>query len=308
MRTGAAWDEYLNVNYKVVGGVLKNDAWSGDFYVPVLGGDASLSNYTTGVTPAPNAAALAAAAEYGIVSVGSSGYIDLGPKVGALLRKPEWTIEFFVRVNADSNTMLSFANDNNINTNTAASWRGTLQFHNANMYFTALRNGAVGNGSVTGNGGLLGTNPNGSQGVFTGGSLGIATRTNQWIHMALIKRTNGTVRIMRNYGRAQNAVDTSYSMITDATSTFGSGDEELEDLRFGYLGKSVLSAVPTGVATNQANGTRGWYYGFKAYSKAVPLTGDGDVAYPNQGNATSPGTLRGDKKAMNDAFGFNNDD
>jgi hypothetical protein len=121
--------------------------------------------------------------------------------------------------------------------------------------------------------------------------------------MALIMKEDGTVRIMRNYGRAQNDFTNSYSRIT-TEAIFGSGSEELEDLRFGYLGRSVLNAA--GITGNQANGTRGWYYGFKAYSKAVPL--DDSDNYPNQGAAGTAGTLRGDKKVKNDAFGFNNND
>jgi hypothetical protein len=240
----------------------------------------------------------AAAASYGIVNAGNNGYIDLGNKVGALLRKPEWTIEFFIRVNANTNTMLSFANDNNINNTAAGSWRGTLLFHNDGMYFRALTNGAVGWDAARAD------TPTAAA-VVTGGSNGIYnTRLNQWIHMALIKRTDGTVRIMRNYGRAQNNQDnTGYSRLT-TEAIFGSGDEELEDLRFGYLGRSVLNAA--GITGNQANGTRGWYYGFKAYSKAVPL--DGSDNYPNQGAEGTAGTLRGDKKVMNDAFGFGNTD
>jgi len=310
MHSDAAWSDYLNVHYVASASGLENTAYSGTYYVPTLeesaatatglGGDgtvdAELAN--TVETGQPNKAPEGDVNNYGYyVKLGSDGYIDLGPTVGALLRKPEWTVEFYIRLQADAGTMLSFANDQPITDATNSPWRGTLLFHNSGMFFKALRNGAVGYNTGSQDGAT-------SEAVSTGNSGGIsAARRNQWVHLALVKRTDGTVRIMRNGVRAQNNfTNTGYNRITNE-AIFGSGDPTVDDLRFGYLGRSVLAN--SGVTGNTADGTpNAWIYGFKVYSKAAPLDGS-DNWNDNLGDISTPGTLWGDKKIMNDAFGFN---
>jgi len=199
--------------------------------------------------------------------------------------------------------MLSFANDQPITntnlTNTATNerWRGTLLFHNPGMYFKALYYGANNNGQ--------GSNDSPQNNVVsTGNSGGIgSTRTNQWLHLAVIKQTGGTVKLMRNGGRAQNnSGNTGYSQINN-NDTFGSGDPELEALRFGYVGRSVLAG--SGATGDVVNGTpNAWIYGFKVYSKAAPVTGtNDDLAGP-----PTQAELRTTKGTMNAAFGFSNTD
>jgi hypothetical protein len=70
-------------------------------------------------------------------------------------------------------------------------------------------------------------------------------------------------------------------------------------------GYTNSDAKLSNVTANTPNNT--WIYEFKAYSKSVPLTGTNDE-YPNMGAAGTAGTLRGDKKVMNDAFVLNNND
>jgi len=291
MRSGATWDEYLNVHYKAVSASeFKNNAYSGGFYSPALMGSTAQIKKQTGVGGAN------AGQEYFYVDLGNGGYIDLGPKVGALLRKPEWTVELWIWLPSDANTMMSFANDAAINTTSQSPWRGTVMFHNTGLWFSLFNNGVYNLSSIeTGNGAVV------TAGAAAGNSGGVGGRINQWLHLAIVKRnqTSDTIRIMRNWTKAMNGDTNNLSRIsTDAA--FGSGSTEEWDLRYGYLGRSVLSGVSS-LNANLRNTTidGGRIYEFKVYTKAVPLSGND---YPSRSD------LLTQKKNFNDAFGAGNND
>ena len=280
MRSAATVYDFLNVHYKVQDGVFKNVAYSGDYYTPTLMGTAAIATGGGG--------------SYGYVTTGAGtgnniGYIDLGPKVGALLRRGEFVLEIMIRVPADSGTMMSLANDANINTSTAANWRGTILFHNPALYFKAMNNGGV--GSTSGTEQSIDTN------ATTGNSGGIgSSRINQWVSVSLM-RSGNTINIMRNYGRAQSIPGTNVSRIT-TDPIFGSGDDELDDLRFAYLCRSVLMNSTINGAANVTGGTPAntFIYEFKVWSRAYALVNT--TEHPNMA------ALRADKFTLNDAFGY----
>jgi len=205
------------------------------------------------------------------------------------LRKPNFYVEFYVRVTGDTGTMLSFANDANINNTNASPWRGTVLFSNPGLYFRAANHGAVFPSNP-------GTEQSADEAAITGNSGGIGGRTNQWVNLGLMK-TGNNINIMRNWGRAQSTPGTNISRIT-TSEDFGSGDEEEYDLRYGYLGRSVL--VNSGYTTqnNMVIGTpNAYYYEIKVYSNNFTLVNT--TEHPNMA------AKRAEKKAMNDACGYN---
>jgi len=293
MQTGATPKDYLNVHYAFVDvdnvKVLQNIAPSGNFYVPTLESGATVDSSILG---------------YDVINLGASGYIDLGPKVGALLRKPEWTIEFYVYAQTNTGTLVSFSNDTDINNNANSPWRGVVTFSNPALWFRAYTYGRNSHSSgdasssafrsIGGSGGL---------GSFTGAVSG--NNGAQWAHIMLIK-SGQYIGIFRNWGMAINtghAYD--FNRISDSGTTFGSGNPELEDLRFAYLGKSPFdtSVFTSDDALQMANAR---FYGFKVYSKAwKTLTGATGVQLddPYSTPTKDQNTLRGEKKDMNDAWG-----
>jgi hypothetical protein len=282
MRTNAALDEFLNVHYKIDGGVLKNVAWSGEYYVPSLGGDATIQ----------------ARGNYNYINVGANGYIDLGEKIGALMRKPEWTIEFLAYIPSDSGTIFGIANRHPSTTGS-----GSIVLHNAALRLKAITSGTTGAASNT----AESTN----DASRTGGSLGLQNfsgNSAQWVHLGIIRRpdsyvtgytnsgagaASGTMRIIRNWGRAQNDRHIDFRKIS-TNANFGSVNDETYPMPYAYLGRGMF----TGVNADLNNGTpNGLYYEIKVWSKAVHL---GDDAYDNQAE------LRAVKGQMNSDFGYPN--
>jgi hypothetical protein len=260
LHSAATFDDFLNVSYEVQSGQLVNTAYSGIYYTPELKGTATI---VTG-------------GAYSAVHTGTNGYIDLGPKVGTLVRSSEWTIEFYIWTPNDSGHMLAFGNDPQITTTTAGNWRGTMVFLNPNLNFRIFTAGQTGQ-------------------TTTGNSGGIGTRTGGFVHLALVKQGN-YVNIYRNGSLAQNNRDTSFAALV-SNAVFGSGNDDLEPLRYGYLGRPMF--------TSQANVSNVRFYGFKVYSKAIyPVTsGSGTVYF--DGSSVGPLTtaMRTFKATLSTAFG-----
>ncbi|MCL2879745.1 MAG: LamG domain-containing protein, partial [Treponema sp.] len=295
MHTGAIWSDYLNVYYAVdENGVFRNLAPSGDYYTPTL---------MDGAVVEQSASANAQIPLYNngyYVNVGN-GYIDLGPKVGAILRKTDWVIEFYIHLpdGVTEVTPISFANDANITDTNSSPWRGTFSLSQNALNLRALYNGA--------NGWNLGSNSSvQSTGISTGNSGGITTgRTNMWLNLMLVKVPAGNCFVERNWGRAQNQQDnTGYNQLA-TDPRFGSGDPSVDDFRYAYLGKSIF-ANAAGVSGGQATGTPGaFYYELKVYSKSpanMPSAGDPFI------DAATKASNIADKAAMNTAFGYGNTD
>jgi hypothetical protein len=271
LRANAVFEDFLIAKLEVnEQGQLVNTAPTGTAFNPTLQGTASVVSSTVGETV------------YKAVNTGSSGYIDLGPKLGALLLNTQWTIEFYINTPSDAGDMLAFANEE-----TPAS-RGTVRFHNPALWFRTHTAGT--GGTTTGLGGS--------------GGLGSA-RTNRWVHLTLVRDGN-YVGIYRNGGVAQNNQGINFSALT-TDPIFGADPAVSSDpLRFGYLGKTLTG---TAVANVQ-------FYGFKAYAAAiVPITADRfanatlDGGTTTGADASEEGTpitwaMRQFKAALNAAFGL----
>ena len=294
MRSAATWEENLAVHYKVENGVFRNIAWSGDYYQPVLRGNAAIAGPGSG-----NANSYGQYVTLGTgTSTATGGYIDLGPKVGALMRLPNFTIEVLYRYPAGDNpntTVLSFANDppNTITNTNAGSFRGTIVYSNGGLFFRAFNAGA--------NGGAAGSGTNNAQVVSTGNSAGIAGRVNQWVNLGLVRGTGtNIIRVQRNWTRAQNEIGTDVSRITN-NAAFGSGDPEVDDLRFGWVGRSVLDQAGT-AALAYFRPANTWVYEIKVWSINYALTDDLNITSPTRT------TRLNELRAMNTAFGYGQTD
>ncbi|MCL2410011.1 MAG: hypothetical protein FWC97_00060 [Treponema sp.] len=293
MREGAVWSEFLNVHFAVdEHGVFRNMAPSGEFFQPTLRGGAVVAQSEREQTRF-------AQFNYGyFINLGDGGYIDLGPKVGALLRQSEWTIEFFVRVPVNTvGTWLSFGNDENINTTSADNWRGTLNFTNNNMWLRALDHGALGHNQGRQGDGTQNAVPHA---VVVGDSLGVAHRIDQWLHISLVRLPNGNIRILRNWNQAMNGpLNTGFGRLA-TNPIYGSGDPELEDFRFGYLGRSLLVNSGAGGDADLGFPDGSFIYDFRVYSRASMLHDAGAGAgHPDGDNLWDTVSAQ-----LNTAFGF----
>ncbi|MCL2879470.1 MAG: hypothetical protein FWF29_04415, partial [Treponema sp.] len=282
MGIGASEEEFLNVHYEAVQGMgLQNTAESGNYYTPSLSGDA--------------AAAANASAGINYIDIGSNGYINLGSKIGALIRKPEWTIEFYMRTTSDTGTMVSFANDNNISTTANTPWRGVFTFVNPNLTVKAYNHGRYGNAATN-------STPSNSDYVATGNSGGLGSgHTNEWVHLMLIKSSDGGINIFRNGDCAQNARANDFSRLnTDAA--FGAADADTDPLQFAYLGQSPFRNISASASDSDVQYVpHVYFYDFKMYSKAlIPHNGTDQTTVDNY--------LKSDRVAvkskLNSAFGY----
>jgi hypothetical protein len=262
MKADAVFEDFLVVNLEVDNtGNLVNTAPGTAYGNPSLSGTASVITSTVGET------------EYKAIDTGASGYIDLGPKLGGLLRKTQWTIEFYLNTPSDAGDMLAFANEE-----TPAS-RGTVRFFNGGLNFRTQTAGSGGTQTNTGNSG------------------GIGARAGKWVHLVLVRNGNN-ILIFRNGGVAQNNRDRDFSALT-TNDLFGPDPEvSLDSLRYGYLGKPLFAST--------ANVANVKFYGFKAYSAAiVPHQNSGDW-YLDGSSTAGPitETMRTFKAALNAAFGL----
>jgi len=273
MHSDAVPEDYLVLDVGFDGGTLKNLAPSGTYYEPTLKDNAALQM------------------KNGINFINfNGGYVDLGEKVGALLRKPEWAIEFYVyapaipNTNDDStaSTLFSFANDQPINNTNRAKvagedWRGTVTFVAPKLSLALANNGRynVGDSQQTS------TNDR----VWFGNTNGLKTSgfNGQWIHVLVNVDANGRVNIYRtsmdSAGWLAEPTRALRATRLSAEDIFGSGDPEEYDLRYGYIGKSVYEGSGY-TATNNIDARLATknlkLYGFKAYSKAL-ITATGDT-------------------------------
>lgn len=269
--TGAPISDYLVLDLQYENDQLVNRAESGDFYEPALMGGATIQSQ----------------GGYDVINLGSGGYIDLGPKLGSLLRKPEWTVEFNIYAENNSGTLFSFANDDNINDTTAGSWRGTVNFVVPALSFYAANAGR--------NGYSVGDNQRDTDTfIITGRSNGLAVNSNahlnKWTHVMICK-SNNYIGIFRYGVHAQNEKNFNFSRLTDSDA-FNAADEETWPLRYGYLGRSAFESI-TSVTGENVKIANGKFANVKFYSKSlVELTG-GDVTW---------GDFSGDRKSVTDAM------
>ena len=289
MHTGAIMTDYLNFHLGVVdvGGTktLKNLAASGDYYEPTMMSGASIDSSVAG---------------YDVINVGNS-YIDLGPKVGSLLRKPEWTIEFYIYAQTNQGTMLAFSNDNPISDTTNSPWRGVVTLANPAIQFRAYNHGRASHGDNTDNSNIV--SAGGSAGLtnFTGNVSG--NNGAQWAHIMVIK-SGQYIGIFRNWGMAMdNGRDRNFNRI-NTSPDFGAADDETFPLQFAFLGKSPFTA--SGIGTDAAQMANARFYNLKIYSKPwATLTGASGVTLsdPYSNPTRTQAELRAAKAVINTAWG-----
>jgi hypothetical protein len=325
MREGALAVEFLNVHYSVVfdeeaaAKVLKNIAYSGKYYVPKLMGDAKLENKT-------GTRANSDQYSYDYINVGDNGYIDLGEKIGALLRnKPEWTVEFHARIPVNNGTMFGVANQH------PSTSLGSIILNNEALMLRAIASGTTGanSGSNTMNNNVSVTGNSGGLGSFTGAVNG--NNGAQWVQLGIIRRpdsyvttyTNaptdgrlyGTMRTIRNWGRAQNDRHVDYRKIND-NPNFGSVNDETYPMPYAYIGRNMVTGV-TGGTNTQATGLNSgtpnaFYWEIKVYSKALSLSDDAypDPSLSDRTNSAASTVYRDAQRAikgqMNTDFGYPN--
>jgi hypothetical protein len=266
--------DYLVLDLQFENGHWVNKAFSGDFYEPTLAGTAALQSQSG----------------YDVINLGTGGYIDLGPKLGSLLRKSsEWTVEFNIYAENNSGTLFSFANDDNINNTNADSWRGTVSFTVPGLAFYAANNGR--NGYSTGD-----DQRDTETFIITGRSYGLPTpnesnsQLNRWTHVMICK-SNNYIGIFRYGVHAQNDKGYSFVRLTESNA-FDAADDETWPLQYGYLGRSAFESI-TSVTGENVKIVNGKFANVKFYSKSlVDLTG-GDVTW---------GDFFGDRKSVTDAM------
>jgi hypothetical protein len=287
LHSAAAFNDFLNVSYEVRDGQLINTAFSGAYYTPSLQGDASIDTTT--------------APAYPYIKIGTDGYIDLGPRVGALLLQNEWTIEFYVKASTNNTgQLLGFANDENIINTDASPWHGAVYFRTQSLVFSAHNNGA--NPSVNSYGDTAAA-------VDTGNSGGVGDRINRWMHVTLIKR-GSYIAILRDCSQAQNDRARDFSRLSN--SIFRAAEENQYPLRYGYLGRNIFANVSDGDANSKAHMNNTQYYGFKVYSKAlVSIAGESSGAWTwdntgtiSQANAPKTYAKRQEIIDINAAFNY----
>jgi len=267
MHSDAEPEDYLVLDVGSESGVLKNLAPSGSYYEPTLEGTAQV--------------ALQNSLE---VIDFNGGYVDLGPKVGSLLRKDEWTIEFYLYVPtaAYDSTLFSFANDGNISDTTDSPWRGTATFVAPSLSLGLANKGRYDletQAQPTPNGNRAWFGRSSGLGAPNGGYLG------QWSHV-LLTAHDGNINIYRTNEVDQQGWLSNNSKAYKAdrlrTEDFGSGDPEEFDLRYGYIGKSVYDSItPLFNNIDRQLPATAKIYGFRAYSKALVLNDDmEDITFP----------------------------
>jgi hypothetical protein len=206
MGTTASNEDFLTVHYAVNdSGTLVNVASvtkdSDGYFTPGLEGTAAvIANTVTSGTITGTGTVKA-------IDTGSAGYINLGSKVGALLRKDEWTIEFYMwSPSGTIGQMFAFGNDETIEGTSAGLYRGSIAFENGSLNFSAYTAGRSGVTEIGNSGGI--TN---------------ADKTTGFMHMALVKKGNN-VFIFRNGDIAQNNRDRDFSILA-SNPAFGSGTQ-----------------------------------------------------------------------------------
>jgi len=281
MRNGADISEFLVLDLQFENNVLVNKAASGTFYEPQLMRGAAIQSQGT----------------YDVINLGNNGYIDLGPKAGSLLRKTEWSIEFYLYTPSIGGSMFSFANQNNISDTNDSPWTGAVSFVVPMLSFLAYTNGRVGH--------AISAQTQTDTFINTGRSNGLNTgpQTGRWTHIMICRQDN-YLAIFRYCNHAQNDRDYDFSRLSE-WETFKGADNETWPLQYGYMGRSVfdgISSVASAEDVAQVSGTK--FYGVKFYTRSlVTVTGaagdDNSIIWQEGRDTRRPVA-----DAMNDAFGY----